>query len=527
MTRHPPAAQESYDRVLYPGEPFAQTHPDRLATIATLFGMHPAPVERCRVLEIGCTDGGNLIPIAYGLPGAECVGIDVSKRSISAGQACIEELELKNISLRELDLLDLPKDFGVFDYIIAHGIFSWVPLAVRQKILAVCRAHLAPHGVAYISYNTYPGAHFRELVRGMMLYHTSDIRDPGEKRRQATALLRFVAESQPDEGLFGKVLGAELQKIEERGDAAVYHDDLADVRSAFYFHEFVAQAADHGLQYLAEASLPDMQAGAFPPPALEMLNGLASDRVRREQYLDFLTCRRFRQTLLCHGEAALDGPRPEAVRGFRIASAAKPCSANPQLALSIPEEFEAPGNARLKTADSLAKAIVLHLGGIWPQSIPFPDLLAAGRARLGLPADPGADEETASEYAEALLGMAMAGVVELHLHAPHMAIEPSAQPTISPLVRWRLMQKAGTATNLLHRPVRVEDPIVRELMLLLDGTRDRRALAHDLAEFCRRMPTSPQAGATNLTDPAQLRKTIAASLDQKLAQLARMAVLVA
>src|SRR5436309_1970098 len=105
MTRGPSPAQESYDRVVYPGEPFVQTHPDRLATLATLFGMQPAAVERCRVLEIGCTDGGNLIPIAYGLPEAELVGIDVSRRSLAAGRECVEALGLKNIRLLELDLL--------------------------------------------------------------------------------------------------------------------------------------------------------------------------------------------------------------------------------------------------------------------------------------------------------------------------------------------------------------------------------------------------------------------------------------
>jgi tRNA G46 methylase TrmB len=66
----------AYDEVLYPSYTHNQTHPDRLATIATLFGLTPAPVERCRVLELGCGNGSNLVPMAYGLPGSEFVGID-------------------------------------------------------------------------------------------------------------------------------------------------------------------------------------------------------------------------------------------------------------------------------------------------------------------------------------------------------------------------------------------------------------------------------------------------------------------
>src|SRR5438093_4154914 len=136
----------TYDEVLYPSHTHSQTHPDRLATIATLFGMTPAPVDGCRVLELGCGDGGNLIPMAFGLPGSEFVGIDLAARPIGSGQALVEALGLKNITLRPLDIMQISSDFGRFDYIIAHGLYSWVPPAVQDKILAICKANLAPEG---------------------------------------------------------------------------------------------------------------------------------------------------------------------------------------------------------------------------------------------------------------------------------------------------------------------------------------------------------------------------------------------
>lgn len=83
---------ESYDEVLYPGYAYRQTHPDRLATMATLFGMTPAPVEGCRVLELGCGEGGNLIPMAFGLPRSQFLGIDLAQRPIQKGQAMVEAL---------------------------------------------------------------------------------------------------------------------------------------------------------------------------------------------------------------------------------------------------------------------------------------------------------------------------------------------------------------------------------------------------------------------------------------------------
>jgi cyclopropane fatty-acyl-phospholipid synthase-like methyltransferase len=146
----------SYDEVPYESHPFPQTHPDRLATIATLLGLRPPPVQRCRVLELGCAAGGNLIPMALGLPQSSFVGIDLSAVEVAEGQQLIAQLGLKNVQLRHLSILDAGPDLGRFDYILCHGVYSWVPTAVQDKILDVCKHNLSPHGVAYVSYNTLP-----------------------------------------------------------------------------------------------------------------------------------------------------------------------------------------------------------------------------------------------------------------------------------------------------------------------------------------------------------------------------------
>ena len=133
----PEPMQTLYDDVLYPSAPYPQTHPDRLATLATLFGMQPAPVERCRVLELGCNDGSNLIAMAYSLPQSQFVGIDLAERPIAKGQATIEALEIKNLTLHRLDLRHTPADLGRFDFIIAHGLYSWVLSNVASKATGI------------------------------------------------------------------------------------------------------------------------------------------------------------------------------------------------------------------------------------------------------------------------------------------------------------------------------------------------------------------------------------------------------
>jgi cyclopropane fatty-acyl-phospholipid synthase-like methyltransferase len=144
----PGSGSSSYEVVPYAGWSFEETHPDRLATIATLFGMKPPEVARARVLEIGCGLGANLIPMAAGLPEGSFLGIDVSERQVAEGRATIEAAGLTNVALTRMNLMDAGPDLGTFDYIVCHGVYSWVGPEVQQKILATIAAHLAPDGVA-------------------------------------------------------------------------------------------------------------------------------------------------------------------------------------------------------------------------------------------------------------------------------------------------------------------------------------------------------------------------------------------
>src|SRR5579885_2402730 len=139
-----------FDEVPYPGFPFPESHPDLLATIATLFGMTPPLLESCRILELGCGDGSNLIPMAFGLPQSQCLGVDLAERPIQKGRAMAEALGLTHLKLEQIDLCDITRAQGEFDYIIAHGVYSWVAPEVQEKVLAICGETLAANGVAYV-----------------------------------------------------------------------------------------------------------------------------------------------------------------------------------------------------------------------------------------------------------------------------------------------------------------------------------------------------------------------------------------
>jgi SAM-dependent methyltransferase len=239
-----------------------------------LHGMSPAPVTRCRVLEIGCGDGWNLIPMAYFLPESRFYGVDLAAAAIADGQRAAADLRLRNLKLSAADFREFA-DPQPFDYIVAHGLYSWLLSEVREQLLALCREFLAPHGVVYISYNTWPGRHARQILREMMLHHLRDISAPRRRLVEARRLLRAIGT--PD-----------ALAMRERSDDLLFHDDLAPVNDPVWFRDFAAHAARHGLQYLGEAATgPHEPAGT-------------------EQYSDFVRMRAFRQSLLCRAEVRLD-----------------------------------------------------------------------------------------------------------------------------------------------------------------------------------------------------------------------------
>ena len=139
------------------------------------------------------------------------------------------DLGLSNISLRAADLRDLGPDEGEFDYIFAHGLYSWIPADVRDRLLAVCRERLAPQGVAFVSYNVYPGRYPRQMIREILLYHTRAIEDPAQRIAEARRLLSQIDHE-------------EAKHVMEHSDDGLFHDDLAPINDPVWFHEFAAHA---------------------------------------------------------------------------------------------------------------------------------------------------------------------------------------------------------------------------------------------------------------------------------------------
>jgi len=514
-----------YDRVPYPTRSLRQAQPDRLATIATLFGMEPPPVERCRVLELGCGEGANATAMAFHAPGSEIVGIDISTAAIARARVAAEALGFSNVTFRHVDIMDLSLEAAPFDYIIAHGVYSWVEAPVRDRLLAICRALLGPHGVAFVSYNTLPGYHVAGMLREMMLFHVRGTEDPRKRVAQAVALVRFLAESKDEPDLYRLVLRQELESLSSRPASTVHHDLLAPTNDPVYFHEFVGHAAQHGLQYLGEADYFEMFPHGYAAGVAERMGSPSGHRIAWEQYLDFLKCRLFRQTLLCHESVPLrTDAAGERVSRFRISSSARCAIPDPGVDAGAPALFQGARGARLETAEPMVKAAMMLLAERWPESPTFDELLAGSRSRIGRGEGDAAraGEADARELGDGLLMAYSIGLVELHLQPSRAVSRAGPRPLASALARWQAHQ-GPTVTTLRGEHALVEDDLERHLIPLLDGTRGRSELLEAVTA-----PLGARAGAADTGDGAagaQREPLTPVWLERVLTDLARLALL--
>ncbi len=516
-------AETSYDRIKYPSHPFPQTHPDRLCAMAMLHGIPAAPPTSCRYLEVGCGSGMNLLAMAATLPGSRFHGIDLAQGAINEAQSALGALGLTNLDFECGDIATPPAPLGEYDYIVAHGVYSWVPESVRAALLRLIQAHLAPQGVAYISYNTFPGGHIRQMVRAMTRHHVRHHQDPTLRLQQARALLRFIAQAKAGPPTYAPLLAAEIEHFDNASEGLLHHDDLADVSQPFYLHEVLAEAAGHGLRFLSEATLHEMQFRTYGAQVIETLSALPVEE--REQYLDFIKCRRFRQTLFVREGVAID--RASHAKRFESLFLATDAQREPQPGENGAVSFRRAA-ARVTTSSPAGAVAIEALAAAWPAALSIPELLA----RINLPATEqaaAAPEARAAreEVLSVLIEITGVGLIDLRSSAVPCAASVSAHPRASRLARWQCAS-GRPLTTLRHTSVRTEGDLTPVLLSLCDGTRDHRALAEGIiAEAAAGRISIAIDGATDhgADTAALMRKVVDLNLAGALAHLQRLALL--
>jgi len=461
------------------------------------------------VLEIACGNGSNLIPMAYGLPASEFVGVDLAAKPVEMARERIQRMGLKNVRIESMDLVEIGPDFGEFDYIIAHGVYAWVPEHVQEKILAICNANLSAKGVAFVSYNTNPAGHVRKILREMARYHeerSGRASDRAEDRvKAAREVLKSLLKTVDSRSAWKALLEEELKLTFSRDENVVYHDDLAEYFLPVSFGEFAKRAENKGLQFVSEASLKDVLEPELEEQAFASLRQLAQgDLIAYEQYMDFVRHRRFRQTLLCRSEISLKREAvPARARELLVASPLRVVAERPDSAV---EFRNSRGAGTLTTNNPVIIAVLRQLEKMWPRATRFDELASAM-----LPLVPEAQQADAVEgLGQAVLKLAASQLVDLRTYELPVAMGVSEKPAASLLARV-MVQEGGTVTTLLHTHVNIEDEQGRKFLQLLDGTRDRQSLIDAIASEY----------------PNDSRETIARQVDGNLVNFYQLGLLVA
>jgi len=394
--------------------------------------------------------------MAFEFPDSRFVGIDLSPVQVEIGRGMSGELSLTNIELIQADILELKADaLERFDYIIVHGVYSWVPPAVQERILSLCRNHLDENGLAYVSYNTYPGWCGKQALRQMLRHHTRQIDDPREKVAAALELIQVLPGSKTMPGdpaaILADRLRSDLQKI---GDPAAYliHEYLIDSNQPLYFREFLERIESSGLRYVDDAYPGGSSPDRLPPAGRQWIEEHLTDPMERQQYIDFVGNVSFRRSLLCLRERALES-------GMTFA-----CMQTLHVAATCNREESDDGTPRFRTDPGLRfsaghpgmAAILNSLVDARPASIPVNEL----RRTLG-------EDVAEGEVAAMLSGLQHAAAVEFVSTPRRCTPTVGDRPRASGLVRYQA--RSDLVTSAAHRPVRLRDAFERHLVQLLDG----------------------------------------------------------
>jgi SAM-dependent methyltransferase len=438
--------QTLYDEIPYTSFPHSPSHPDQLATVAFLHGLDPPSVADCRVLELGCGTGTNLLGMAYGLPRARLIGLDLARSAIEQARSEVQALALSNVEFDVVDVRDVSaRRLGEFDYVIAHGLYAWIDHAAREALMATCASHLAPDGIAYVSFNTHPGGHFRRSLRELALWHARNCADPTERARRSRELFASLRSLRDESDPWGALLAAELPELSVAPTDHLVHDLLNDDWEPVWFADFADSAQRAGLQYVGEASLHRVTGPWEPEVEQELWRLAEGDRIAYQQLVDFMVWRRFRDSLVCHaGRDVSDHIDHNRLRALRF----RP-------------------SGPLGEQDVQTGEILPTLAAHAPKPVAFEQL----RAEIG--ADP-------DRLGDALLDLARHNRVTMHLEPPALGDAGVAHPRVTALARRQAIDR-DFCTTLFGGIVRLDGSVIRTLLTLTDGSRDRDQIRDEIA----------------------------------------------
>jgi methyltransferase-like protein/trans-aconitate methyltransferase len=467
------AEEGSYDAIPYDSYPHFESQPAHIAATASLLSLNPPDIATSKVLELGCASGGNLIPLAFYYPNASFLGIDISGVQIKNGLAKIEALGLTNIELRKASITSIERSDGIFDYIICHGVYSWVPVVVRKSIWKIFRDNLKENGIAYLSYNVLPGWHLKAISRDVMKYHASK----NEKMQLGIQESRGLIDdlSSYVSGVYGSAIQLEKEAISANDDYYISHEYLEGENAAFYVKDIIAEAVEHSLSYISSSDviidIPELS----PLYARKIREFSGKDSVATQQYYDFFIGRQFRASIFSKKQQAVNMKNFVEISRlyglhFMLKSPLQEISTNSDcIPASCPIGyrlyFTAIGYISVYSQDKIVVIDILNrMAQSHPSTISFAELMNTTNRKL--------DE---SVIVELFIELMQKGMLQYFSH-PIKCSGITERPRVFPIIILDVTNGESTTTNVLHTVVNISGSEIREFIPLLDGSRSHSML---------------------------------------------------
>ncbi len=486
-----------YNGLPYASLPVDYCQPSSLAAMATIFGVEPPRLDGARVLELGCSSGGNIIPLASRFPQASFTGIDLAQSHVDIARKRIAALGLTNISIDVGDLANARFEPGAFDFVLCHGVFSWVPGATQDAILRICAESLSVNGIAAISFNVLPGWHMRRVVRDMCLIHAGSQGTPQERVAKARHALHEIAKGLKGTDPYTSVLRSEAERMRARPSSYVLGEFLSEYNTPMYFSDFRARVEKAGLSYVSDGEMATSLPEYLIPAAREKIHSLAMGRADAVQhYTDVISGRTFRRALV--------------VRAGRVPDAASRVDANRMRGLHFSAQLT-PGSAGFKDRkgrellpnDPRATAMLTRFAAAFPSTLSVDEILG----------DDVCDPQLVASVLKTLLGMIGRQQASAFALPLKVGGDVTARPRAWSVARLDAASRQPWITSLHHRAVRML-PGLAVLLPLMDGTRDLGALREALSNALKDGSVKPRQrlngdSGSAVSDDAELTAALA------------------
>jgi hypothetical protein len=463
----------AYDSVDYPSGVDAQLTPDHIRAVGLFHGWDAPDPATASVLEIGCYDGLNLIAVAAVYPRARCVGFDLAARGIEQGRLIARAAGVDNVELRHDDILEFPRAGEQFDYVVCHGVYSWVPQAVRDALPGLIAARLAPGGVAYLGYDALPGCGAKYAIATYLQRLVGRIPEFDARLDATEQVIDTLARNHDATSQLKPQLEALRTMLRSLDRGYVFHDWLAPHYRPDWTREVAARSAAAGLRHVADVTFGDDASYDLDEDARRLLALAGDDFVERADALAVLRgTRLFRTDLLVRADAP-PAPLPDAMHRISYTFLGNRVPSEPSDAGA--SRFDV-GENLLVTADPTLAAILDALEAAAPGELGFDAL----RRTTG--AEPPELEAT-------LRGLVLRSVLQVHSTPQPFTLTPGERPLAGRLIR-AMLNMGDQAVSLRHRRVVAGDKPARLLMALCDGTRT----VPDLAQFMQDALGEPVSG---------------------------------